>query len=86
MDNKLDRRILKSKKAIEKAFLELMLTNGFDKISVKQITEKANVARKTFYLHYTDIYDLLNAIVEKEMNQLEDVCRIKQGKSWVEGL
>ena len=49
MDNKLDRRVLKSKAAIEKAFVELILKYGFDKINVKQITERANVARKTFY-------------------------------------
>ena len=82
---KIDRRKLKTKSAIEKTFLELMLQKGFDNITVKEITEKANIVRKTFYLHYNDIYDLLDKIIEDEIRQLEILCENKKGKSWIEG-
>ena len=82
---KIDRRKLKTKSAIEKTFLELMLQKGFDNITVKEITEKTNIVRKTFYLHYKDIFDLLEAIIDFEIQQLEIVCENKKGKSWIEG-
>ncbi|WP_212981769.1 TetR/AcrR family transcriptional regulator, partial [Bacillus paramobilis] len=57
---KIDRRIIKSQNAIQSAFIEMLITDGFDKITVKNITEKANIGRKTFYLHYLDKYNLLD--------------------------
>ena len=82
---KIDRRKQKTNSAIEKTFLELILQKGFDNITVKKITEKANIVRKTFYLHYNDIYDLLDKIIEDEIRQLEILCENKKGKSWIEG-
>ena len=40
--------------------MEMLLDVGFDGITVKEMTEKANISRKTFYLHYLGKYDLLN--------------------------
>ena len=60
METNIDRRILKSQKAIQNAFLEMLLKDGFDMITIKELTEKADISRKTFYLHYVDKYDLLN--------------------------
>ncbi|MEG7866054.1 hypothetical protein J0852_25280 [Bacillus paranthracis] len=45
---KIDRRIIKSQNAIQSAFIEMLITDGFDEITVKNITEKANIGRKTF--------------------------------------
>lgn len=58
MEAKIDRRIAKTQNAIQSAFLEMLLKVGFDAITVKDITEKANISRKTFYLHYMDKFDL----------------------------
>lgn len=44
------------------ALLELMKENDFEKITVKQICERAGVNRGTFYSHYTDIYSMLNEL------------------------
>ena len=67
METNIDRRILKSQKAIQNAFLEMLLKDGFDMITIKELTEKADISRKTFYLHYVDKYDLLNAVVNKHL-------------------
>ena len=71
METNIDRRILKSQKAIQNAFLEMLLKDGFDMITIKELTEKADISRKTFYLHYVDKYDLLNAVVNKHLEELQ---------------
>lgn len=82
---KVDRRILKSQKAIQNAFCEMLLDIGFDAITVKAITQKADISRKTFYLHYSDKFDLLNAIVDKQLEELTAVCEKKREMGCTEG-
>ncbi|MFK4411659.1 AcrR family transcriptional regulator [Bacillus sp. RC251] len=82
---KIDRRIIKSQNAIQSAFIEMLIEDGFDEITVKNITEKANIGRKTFYLHYLDKYNLLDKIVDDHLNQLREICDIKQTKGYIEG-
>lgn len=85
MGEKVDRRIVKSQKAIQTAFLEMLLDVGFDSITVKDITENANISRKTFYLHYVDKFDLLNTIVNTQLAELMRICEEKREKGFVEG-
>lgn len=56
---KTDRRVEKTRKLIIDAFTDLILENDFKKITIKSIAEKANINRKTFYLHYSSIDDIL---------------------------
>lgn len=46
------------------AMLELMQTTPFEKITVKNICQRAGVNRGTFYSHYTDIYGMLDDLEE----------------------
>lgn len=78
MNNPIDRRIIKSQKVIQSTFLTMLLEDGFDKITVKAITEKADISRKTFYLHYVDKYDLLDTIVNKQLEELGVICEQKK--------
>lgn len=80
-----DRRIAKSRKAIQTAFLDMLLDVGFDAITIKDMTEKADISRKTFYLHYLDKYDLLNEIVDEMIRDLTDLCDKKKDMGFVEG-
>ena len=80
-----DRRIVKSEKAIQSAFLAMLLDVGFDAITVKNLTEKADISRKTFYLHYLDKYDLLNGIVDEMIRDLTDLCEKKKDMGVVDG-
>lgn len=57
--NKTDRRIQRTRLALRAALLELTKEKGYDAISIEEITERANVGRATFYLHYKDKEDLL---------------------------
>ncbi|AIY83380.1 bacterial regulatory s, tetR family protein [Clostridium baratii str. Sullivan] len=85
MTNKIDRRIIKSQKAIQSTFLSMLIKDGFDEITVKKITEQADISRKTFYLHYLDKYDLLDTIVNKKLEELEEICEQKKEKGFIDG-
>ena len=74
MDNQItDRRIRKTKKLLRDTLFELMNENSIENITVKDLTERSDLNRGTFYLHYRDIFDLLeqNEIeILKEMSKL----------------
>lgn len=57
-----DRRIRKTKTALKNGLIELMLEKNINDISVRELTEKVDLNRGTFYLHYKDIFDLLEKI------------------------
>ena len=62
----MDLRVKKTRRSITKAFLELRAKKPIEKISVKELTEAAEINKATFYLHYKDIYDLSEEL-EKEI-------------------
>ncbi len=74
---KVDRRIQRTRLALRGALLELIKEKGFDSVSVEEITERANLGRATFYLHYKDKEDLLldefRAIASNRVQILSDI-------------
>lgn len=58
--SKTDPRILRTRKLIMDAFIELSGKKEFKDITVKDITTEATINRATFYYHFEDIYDLLD--------------------------
>lgn len=54
----MDLRVIKTKKNIREAFLELRKKHSLDEIKVNTLCEKAMVNKTTFYNHYQDIYEL----------------------------
>ena len=65
MHDKLDRRSLRTKKLIFDAFNELLAKNQFSKITVEDITSKANIGRSTFYSHFQSKDELLYKSCQK---------------------
>ncbi|MFD0694337.1 TetR/AcrR family transcriptional regulator [Paenibacillus sp. GCM10027628] len=59
MNKPTDLRILRTKKLIEDTLLQLIEEKGFEHITVRDLTQRAMLNRGTFYLHYRDIFDLL---------------------------
>ena len=70
-----DRRILRTRQAIQAAFVDLVKEKGFDALSVTDITARANINRGTFYLHYTDKYDLLEQIEAGIIHNLQGIIQ-----------
>ena len=56
--NTYDRRTAKTRKAIINALADLLFEKELHKVTVKEITEIADINRGTFYKHYLDVYDL----------------------------
>lgn len=72
--DKIDLRVSKTDKMIRDAFLDLIDTVGFEKISVIDLTKKAMISRTTFYLHYKDKYDLLEKMENDILSGLKDIA------------
>lgn len=68
-----DRRIRKTREAISEAFLALLENKSINKITVAEISRAADLGRGTFYLHYTDVYDLYDKIESGIYAKLEDI-------------
>lgn len=69
-DGTADLRVKRTQKAIKIALLQLIETKGFEKITVKDITDEAEISRNTFYLHFEDKYDLTNKTCEELIRKL----------------
>ena len=54
-----DRRVRRTRQLLRDALVELTLERGYDRITVQDILDKADVGRSTFYAHYRDKDDLL---------------------------
>ena len=55
-------------------FIDLLAEKGFEKITINDISERANINRGTVYLHYTDKFDLLDKCIETYIELLLDHC------------
>lgn len=62
--NKSESKYFNTAVKMDKAFLELLEKKDFEFITVKEICEKAEVNRSTFYLHYETVGDLLEESVQ----------------------
>lgn len=64
-----DRRTRKTKTQIRATLIKLLQQKNINEITVKEIVEEADINRSTFYLHYTDIFDLLHQIENELLNE-----------------
>ena len=56
-----DRRVRRTRELLRRAFLSLLQEKGYDRITVQDILDRADIGRSTFYAHYRDKDDLLRA-------------------------
>ena len=74
MENlKEDRRIRRTQRLLKESLAELMSEKSFNNITIKDITEKADLNRGTFYLHYTDTYGLLKAMEDDMLKDFQEM-------------
>lgn len=62
---KIDPRVIKTRKKLRKAFLELLKTRRLSEMNIKDLTTQAGVTRGTFYLHYRDKGTFVETIMEE---------------------
>lgn len=70
---KQDRRIRRTQKLLKDSLIELMQEKEFKNITVKDITERADLNRGTFYLHYSDTYHLLQDIEDEVLSDFQEM-------------
>ena len=76
-EKRLDRRIVRTRKAIMEAFDKLLAIYRLDKITVSAIAREADIDRKTFYLHYSSVNDLANHKTEESIDRIAQAIREK---------
>ncbi|MDO4647696.1 MAG: TetR/AcrR family transcriptional regulator [Eubacteriales bacterium] len=66
----MDKRIIKTKKNIRDTYLSMLADSSIKKISISELTRRANIDRKTFYLHYDTLDDILRELGKEQMNDI----------------
>ncbi|MBQ6019399.1 MAG: TetR/AcrR family transcriptional regulator [Clostridia bacterium] len=74
MDEKIDRRVVKTKERIRDVFIGLLAEKPIKSITVKELSDQADINRATFYLHYEDVFDLKEQLENEVVGQFEDIC------------
>ncbi|TQM14810.1 TetR/AcrR family transcriptional regulator [Pseudonocardia kunmingensis] len=67
-----DRRTRRTKRLLKAALVQLVLANGFDDVTVEDITEHADISRATFYKYYRDKQALLDQVVADVLAELQE--------------
>lgn len=69
--NKNDLRVVKTKKIIHSALLDLLKTKPLSQIKVTELCNIAEISRGTFYFHYQEVGNVLEELFEHVMKDLE---------------
>ena len=70
MPKKTDLRVIKTERAIHNALIDLLKKKDLEKITVSELSQKAEINKATFYLHYTDIYSLYQDVLAEHIKEL----------------
>lgn len=69
-----------TKELLADCLKELVLTNSFEKITIKMVTDKAGLIRPTFYKHFQDKYEVLEWIFEVDIAR-KTAALLNEGKA-----
>ncbi len=74
----MDKRISKTRDAIIDAYLELIFEKKEQKITISELAQRANIARKTFYLHYESLEDIMRDAAHRKIDELLHILEKKR--------
>lgn len=80
-----NRSVRNTKKRLKESLVFLMQKKSVNSISVKELTDLADVNRGTFYLHYSDIYDMVQKIEDEFFAEYESVLNTSTPSGEKEG-
>ncbi|MCI8886470.1 MAG: TetR/AcrR family transcriptional regulator [Hungatella sp.] len=60
-----DLRVRRTRAAIRGSFRQMLLEMDYEQITIQELTQRANINRRTFYLHYSSLNELLDEIMEE---------------------
>lgn len=76
MDQTKDRRVRRTKTLLVHSLATLMSQKTIKDITVKELCEHADINRGTFYLHYKDIYHMLESVEQELIDQFEELFHL----------
>ncbi len=71
MDDPIDRRVKRSRRLLGEALMALILEKGYEAVTIRDITERADVAYVTFFRHYKSKDELLTQRLQTGMSDLQ---------------
>ena len=66
----MDLRTRKTRRALRGAFLEMRATRPLEKVTVRELCERAEISKATFYLHYHSVVDLSRELQEAVVSDI----------------
>ena len=81
MNNKTDPRVRRTRRILREALVSLILEKDYTSISIKEITERADMAYITFFRHYTSIDELLLEVLNEGLAELLSHIAALAGKT-----
>ncbi|NCC66940.1 MAG: TetR/AcrR family transcriptional regulator [Clostridia bacterium] len=84
MEEKQDYRVARTQRHLKESFFELIQEKPIDKITIRELAERAEVSRSTFYLHYDSIFDIAKSIEEDMLFEYREGFRktINENKNY----
>ena len=73
MNSEKDRRVIKTKKSIQSTLVSMMKERSYQDISVSDLCRNADIGRGTFYLHYNDIYEVIQELEDGILESFKDL-------------
>lgn len=73
-----DRRVRRTKKMLTQALTQLLQEKQINEITVKELTDLADMNRGTFYLYYKDIFDMLDKVEDGLFEALDSIVSLHQ--------
>ena len=70
-----DLRVIKTKRVIRGALVELMSEKGLSEITVSELSARAMINRKTFYRHYREIGDVVAELENEILEEFAEIMR-----------
>ena len=74
-EGKMDRRVRKTRALLTQGLIRLMKEKDIKDISVKELSDLVDINRGTFYLHYSDVYDMVAKIEDNLFEQFSEILK-----------
>jgi AcrR family transcriptional regulator len=79
----LDRRVRRTHRLLIDSLIGLALEKDYESITIREITERADLAYSTFFRHYPDKDALVRAILEKVIAEMRDLMALPMEQAGV---